>query len=470
MTQLPMYPAQVNSPGFTLAAPISASDTEITFEDLTNLLPAPNTLDIYVDDTDTTPETIRYTTSPAGSVLTVERGFQGTAKSFLKGAKAYREFTAYDHNTDIANIADAAAHATGTAWYQGTGIPDSGTGNDGDYYLRTSTDDLYLKTSGAWSVLVNIKGATRPGVVAGGAAGQLLAKKTTTDYDTEWVTPGSGSGDVVGPSSATDGAIALFDTTTGKKIKDSAKTIVTTLGAGDTTVPTSKAVKDVTDGKAAATHSHAESDVTGLVADLSTLASAISGKAPVSHSHAESDVTGLTTDLADKAPATSRDYEVCMAQQWTVYTPTSMGGTDAEFITEVLGTSGIERTYLGYTNGITQHAYLEIEMPDDWDGGNVDFRFNWETASASTNTCIMQLWGLRVADNGTSDAALSQLASVTDTNNGAGKRNISAYSSDFTISGTGNHLSLMLTRSTSDTLAAAVKILSVTLKYTRTVA
>ncbi len=171
-----------------------------------------------------------------------------------------------------------------------------------------------------------------------------------------------------------------------------------------------------------------------------------------------------------RAPNPFHDYEVVMAQRWTVYTPKSMGGTDAEFITEVLATSGIERTYLGYTNGITQHAYLEIEMPDDWDGGNVDFRFNWETTSASANTCIMQLWGLRTATGGTSDAALTQLASVTSTNAGAGLRNVSSFSSDFTISGSGNHLSLMFTRSTGDTLAAAVKILSVTLKYIRTVA
>lgn len=40
-----------------------------------------------------------------------------------------------------------------------------------------------------------------------------------------WLPVGSGSGDVVGPSSATDSAIALFDSTTGKLIKDSGETI-----------------------------------------------------------------------------------------------------------------------------------------------------------------------------------------------------------------------------------------------------
>ena len=36
-------------------------------------------------------------------------------------------------------------------------------------------------------------GATGPGVPASGGTGQILAKKTTTDYDTEWVAPGGGT-------------------------------------------------------------------------------------------------------------------------------------------------------------------------------------------------------------------------------------------------------------------------------------
>lgn len=47
----------------------------------------------------------------------------------------------------------------------------------------------------------NIKGAdgqsvAGPGVAAGGTAGQVLTKKSATDYDTEWVTPSSGGSDV----------------------------------------------------------------------------------------------------------------------------------------------------------------------------------------------------------------------------------------------------------------------------------
>lgn len=68
--------------------------------------------------------------------------------------------------------------------------------------------------------------------------------------------------------------------------------------------------------KAPVSHSHAESDVTGLTTDLSGKASSshghpesdinglvtdLSGKAASSHGHGEADVSGLVTDLAGKA-------------------------------------------------------------------------------------------------------------------------------------------------------------------------
>lgn len=57
-------------------------------------------------------------------------------------------------------------------------------------------------------------------------------------------------GDVIGPASATADAITVFDGTGGKAIKSSGKILVDTLGTDNTTVPTSVAVKTVTDLKA----------------------------------------------------------------------------------------------------------------------------------------------------------------------------------------------------------------------------
>lgn len=63
---------------------------------------------------------------------------------------------------------------------------------------------------------------------------------------------------------------------------------------------------------AALSHTHAESDITNLVTDLS-------GKAPLSHSHVEGDVTGLTTALGLKADKAN----VLELDNTDVFTPTA---------------------------------------------------------------------------------------------------------------------------------------------------
>jgi hypothetical protein len=45
-----------------------------------------------------------------------------------------------------------AAGAAST-WYNGSGVPASTLGNNGDYYLNTSTGSIYQKSSGAWAVI-----------------------------------------------------------------------------------------------------------------------------------------------------------------------------------------------------------------------------------------------------------------------------------------------------------------------------
>jgi len=62
-----------------------------------------------------------------------------------------------------------------------------------------------------------------------GNATKVLAVNTGAT-DVEWTTAGSGSGDVVGPASATDNAVARFDGTTGKLIQNSAVTVADTTG------------------------------------------------------------------------------------------------------------------------------------------------------------------------------------------------------------------------------------------------
>lgn len=53
---------------------------------------------------------------------------------------------------------DGGAGSPGAIWYSGAGAPAGGTGINGDFYLRTSNGDVYVKSAGAWSVIVNIMG------------------------------------------------------------------------------------------------------------------------------------------------------------------------------------------------------------------------------------------------------------------------------------------------------------------------
>ena len=118
--------------------------------------------------------------------------------------------------------ANGADGADGKTVRNGSGAPAGGLGVDGDFYIDTAASAIYgPKTSGAWgspTPLVGPQGQQGPagadgqdgadgapgapgadgddgvGVPAGGAEGQVLAKKTATDYDTEWVDQTGGTG------------------------------------------------------------------------------------------------------------------------------------------------------------------------------------------------------------------------------------------------------------------------------------
>lgn len=65
--------------------------------------------------------------------------------------------------------ATGPAGANGATWYEGSGAPSSGTGNNGDFYLNTTNGDVYEQASGTWgSPVGNIKGP------AGSGSGDML--------------------------------------------------------------------------------------------------------------------------------------------------------------------------------------------------------------------------------------------------------------------------------------------------------
>jgi hypothetical protein len=111
----------------------------------------------------------------------------------------------------------------------GSGAPSNALGIDGDFYLDIVSKTSYEKVSGSYIVRGILKSATITPIAEGGTglfdvgtSLQVLrtnADATGLEYAT--VSLGGGSGDVVGPATATDNGFAKFDGTTGKFLKDS---------------------------------------------------------------------------------------------------------------------------------------------------------------------------------------------------------------------------------------------------------
>jgi hypothetical protein len=84
--------------------------------------------------------------------------------------------------------ATGATGAAGASVLNGAGPP-STVGNVGDFYIDTTAHAIYgpKGTGGTpWGGPTSLIG---PGLAAGGTTGQLLAKKSATDFDTQWINP-----------------------------------------------------------------------------------------------------------------------------------------------------------------------------------------------------------------------------------------------------------------------------------------
>lgn len=105
-----------------------------------------------------------YLNTTSGSVFVKASGTWGSPTVVLKGTNG----------------------TNGSTWLLGTGLPDNAVGLDGDFYLDRTANEIYRKSSGAWSAVGNLAGQNGVGVPAGGLAGQRLIKLSDADFDTAW--------------------------------------------------------------------------------------------------------------------------------------------------------------------------------------------------------------------------------------------------------------------------------------------
>ena len=144
------------------------------------------------------------------------------------------------------------------------------------------------------------------GTIATARLGSGTANSTTfLRGDQTYATP-AGSGDVVGPASATDNAIARYDTTTGKLIQTS---LVTIDDSGSVNIPTGQTYK--INGTA---HTHALGDLS----DVGT-ATATNKHVPVGNGTTFESRQLASTDLSDTSVATGAndDFLQMKAGVWS---------------------------------------------------------------------------------------------------------------------------------------------------------
>ncbi len=74
--------------------------------------------------------------------IALERGYEGTLEELIELFKGEAGLPGAD----------------GATWYTGEGAPADTSGNNGDFYLDTVTFDVYLKGGGSWHLITNIIG------------------------------------------------------------------------------------------------------------------------------------------------------------------------------------------------------------------------------------------------------------------------------------------------------------------------
>lgn len=265
------------------------------------------------------PLTVLKCTGRTGDVLTISGTMDGYADAAVLAGDVI------DHGVFAGDMDDLQAAIStisltpgppGSVWREGSGAPASSLGIDGDYYLDGATGDVYLRTSGAYAVVCNIKGAT-------GATGSPGADGATGPA-------GVGSFGISVPSallSVTGSPLTSSGVIDMALVSQAANVVFAGPASGAGGLPSYRllAVADVPDIP--------ESKVTNLVADLaakaadssvvhntgnetiagtktfsSPIAGSITGNAAtattaagLSASIAESQVTNLVSDLAAKA-------------------------------------------------------------------------------------------------------------------------------------------------------------------------
>jgi len=170
--------------------------------------------------------------------------------------------------------------------------------------------------------------------------------------------------------------------------------------------------------------------------------------------------------VAGKANLTQYAYLTLMSGSAMI--PTT--GPPSNFDQQETTTNKNNFIYANISNTAGQNVQWIVDMPADWDGGNIIANFLWSVQSGSGNV-NWTLSGLRFDNDAAIDAALPLITYKVDTVITAGDLHVSDATTAAAIIGAGNVVIFKVGRSSTDDTLEAVpgQLIGVRLKYAKAI-
>lgn len=354
-----------------------------------------------------------------------------------------------------------------------------GGGGSGTVTSVAASVPAFLSVSGspittAGTLAIGLSGTPLPVANGGtGTATPAIVAGTNVTVSGTWPnqtinSTASGTGDVVGPASATDGVPALFDSTTGKLLKNSTPT-----GTGNPVLATSPTLVTPNLGVPTAIDASA---ATGTAASLTAgQATAALGLKTASTTVAISSATAPTAgQVLTAINGTSADWETPSGGLGFYRTKNILA---SEFIPRVTNgslvnssetaTNDVNYDTTDFDPATTQYAQYWWKTPLEWDAGTIKAKISWAADSGSGDV-VWNVSAVAIGDGEALDSAQGTAIAVTDTLQSA-DLNESPATAAITPGGTpvaGKYLVIEVSRdSASGTLATNARLLGVDIQY-----
>ncbi len=298
---------------------------------------------------------------------------------------------------------------------------------------------------------------------------------------------GAGTGDVVGPASATGNALARFDSTTGKLIKNSGVIVddsnnVTGLGTVASGAITSTGeVKGDTLAINDSDDSHKIAITTGSNATANRTLTINPGDADrtLDISAANTTISSFATTVLDDTTAVAALATLTARGQGleTIFVPaiamTARTTNGAATGTAEMPTNKNMVKTLDFDASTQEFAQFEVWFPKSWNLSTVTFQPMWSHASTSTNFGVVwALQGVARSDDDAMDVAFGTEQTSTDTGGTTNDLYLGPTSSAITIAGTpaaGDSVLFQIKRNISDggdTMAIDARLHGIRLFFT----